>query len=154
MYQSWLKNHMCVLGWISRSHARDGREIQISEHRGSAGKIEKLGFLIPVIPKHAWKSWNWHGFMTWHQHAAVIFWPNWDKLSCKLLGNRSFPQESSWFWEGTCHLRVRNDIRTLPSPTLIYSHGQIRPNRSIVLNFGIIPCSFGLLYTLIEFLGI
>ena len=28
-------------------------EIQTSGHCGSAGKIEKLGFLIPVIPKHA-----------------------------------------------------------------------------------------------------
>ena len=56
--QSCLKNHMCVLGWISRSHARDGSEIQTSGRRGSAGKIEILGFLIPVIPKHAWKSWN------------------------------------------------------------------------------------------------
>ena len=58
MHQSWLKNHMCVLGWISRSHARNRNEIQTSGHHGSAGKIEKLGFLIPVIPKHAWKSWN------------------------------------------------------------------------------------------------
>ena len=52
------KNHMCVLGWISRSHERDGSEIQTSGRRGLAGKMEKLGFLIPVNPKHAWKSWN------------------------------------------------------------------------------------------------
>src|SRR5215216_6760122 len=97
---------------------------------------------------------TWNGVLTWHQHAAVIFWPNWDKLWCKLLANRSFPQEGSWFREGTCHLRVRNDIRTLPSPALIFLHRHIRPNRSIVLNFGIIPGSFGLFYTLIEFLGI
>ena len=49
---------MCVLGCISRSYARDRSEIQTSRCRGSAGKIEKLGFLIPVNPKHAWKSWN------------------------------------------------------------------------------------------------
>ena len=48
----------CVLGWIYRSHARDGSEIQTSGCRSSVGKIEKLGFLIPVIPKHALKSWN------------------------------------------------------------------------------------------------
>ena len=97
---------------------------------------------------------TWHGVMTWHQHAAIFFWPNWDKLWCKLLANRSFSQEGSWFREGTCHLRVRNAIRTLPSASLIFLHMQIRPNRSIVLNFGIIPGSFGLFYTLIEFLGI
>ena len=32
---------------------QDENEIQTSGRRGSAGKIEKLGFLIPVIPKHA-----------------------------------------------------------------------------------------------------
>ena len=58
MHQSCLKNHMCVLGWISRSYARDGNEIQTFGCRRSVGKIEKLGFLIPVNPKHAWKSWN------------------------------------------------------------------------------------------------
>ena len=92
--------------------------------------------------------------MTWHQHAAVIFLAELGQVCGKLIANRSFPQEGSWFKEGTCHLRVRNDIRTLPSPALIFLHRQIRPNRSIVLNFGIIPGSFGLFYTLIELLGI
>ena len=120
MHQSCLKNHMCVLGWISRSHG-DGSEIQTSRRRGSAGKIEKLGFLIPVIPKHAWKSWN----LAWcHDMAPTccgnFFWPSWDKLWCKLPANRSFPQEGSWFREGTCHIRVWNDIRTLPSVALIF----------------------------------
>ena len=155
MHQSCFKNHMCVLGWISRSHARDGSEIQTSGRHCSAVKIEKLGFLIPVIPKHAWKSWN----LAWsHDMARTccsnFFWLNWDKLWCKLLANRSFPQEGSWFREGTCHLCVRNDVRTLPSPALICLHKKIGPNRSIVLNFGIIPGSFGLFYTLFEFLGI
>ena len=63
---------------------------------------------------------TWHGLMTWHEHVVVIFLPNWEKLWCKLLANRSFPQEGSWFREGTCHLRVRNDIRTLPSAALIF----------------------------------
>ena len=58
MHQSWLKNNMCVLGWISRSHARNGNEIQTSGRHGLAGNIEKLSFSIPVNPKHAWKSWN------------------------------------------------------------------------------------------------
>ena len=35
---------MCVLGWISTSHAINGNEIQNSGCRGSAGNIEKLGF--------------------------------------------------------------------------------------------------------------
>ena len=155
MHQTCLKNHMCVLGWISRSHARDGSEIQTSGRRGSARKIEKLGFLIPVIAKHAWKSWN----LAWCIYMAPtccgnFFWLDWDKHWCKHLANRSFPREGSWFREGTCHRRVRNGIRTLPSPALIFLHWQIRPNRSTVLKFGIIPGSFRLFYTLIEFLGI
>ena len=98
---------------------------------------------------------TWHGVMTWHQHVVVMFfWPNWDKLWYKLLANRSFYEEGSWFREGTCYLRVRNDIRTLRYPALILLHWQIRPNRRIVLKFGIIPGSYGLFYTLIEFLGI
>ena len=52
------KSHVCPWVNFSRSHARDGSETQTSGRRGSAGKIEKLGFLIPVIPKHAWKSWK------------------------------------------------------------------------------------------------
>ena len=32
VHHSCLKNHMCVLGWISRSHARDGNEIQTPGH--------------------------------------------------------------------------------------------------------------------------
>ena len=49
---------MCVLGWISWSHARNGNEIQTSGQRGSADNIEILCFKILVNPKHAWKSWN------------------------------------------------------------------------------------------------
>ena len=155
MHPSWLKNYMCVLGWISRSHARNENEIQTCGHRGSTEKIEKLGFLIHVNPKHVWKSWN----LAWC-HVMVVpcrgknNWPNRNKFWYKLLANRSFSQEGSWFWEGTCHLRVWNDIRTMPSPAFIFLHRQIRPNRSIMLNFGIIPASFGLIYTLIEFLVI
>ena len=47
-----VENRMCVLEWISRSHARNGNEIQSSGHRGSAEYIEKLGFKILVNPKH------------------------------------------------------------------------------------------------------
>ena len=71
-HQSCFKNHMCFLGWISRSHARNGNEIQTSGHRGLAGKIEKLGFLIPINPKHAWKSWN----LAWCHDMALTCYGN------------------------------------------------------------------------------
>ena len=55
VHQSWLKNHMCVLGLIFRSHARNGNEIQTSGHRGSAENIENLGFKILLNPKQRQK---------------------------------------------------------------------------------------------------
>ena len=48
-----VENQMCVFGSIYRSNAINGNEIQASGHRGSIGKIEKLGFLFPIHPKHA-----------------------------------------------------------------------------------------------------
>ena len=91
LYISWVSKHlMCIIKvwtastcsgapklvekshvwpWVnSRSHARNGNEIQTSGRRCSAGKIEKLGFLIPVNPKHAWKSWN---LAWWHDMAPT-----------------------------------------------------------------------------------
>ena len=53
---------------------------------------------------------------------CIIFGWIGTSFGISFLQNRSFPQEGSWFLEGTCHLRVRNDIRTLPSPTLIFLH--------------------------------
>ena len=108
MHQSWLKNHMCVLGWISRSHARNGNQIQTSWRRDSAENIEKLGFKIHVNPKLAWKWWNlaWCHVMTLTCCVKKI--TIWNKFWYKLLANRSFSQEGSWFWEGTCHLCVHN----------------------------------------------
>ena len=109
MHQSWLKNHICVIGWISRCHARNKNKIKTSRHRGLAENIEKLGFKILVNPKHVWKSSNlaWmscHGTtMLWKKN-----WPNRNGFWYKLLANRSFSQEGSWFWEGTCHLCVHN----------------------------------------------
>ena len=46
------KSHVCPRVNF-RSHARNGNEIQTFGRHGSAGNIEKLGFLIPVNPKHA-----------------------------------------------------------------------------------------------------
>ena len=137
-----VEKHMCVLGWISRSHVINGNEIQTSGRRGSSKKIEKLGFLIPVNQKHAWKSWN----LAWcHDMAPTCCGKKigriWTNFWYKLLANRSFAQEGSWFWEGTCHLWVRNDIRC---PPWVYLQRQIRSNRGIVLKFWIIPGSFGI----------
>ena len=64
MHQSWLKNHMCVLGWISRSHARDGNEFQTPRHCWLPAKRWDAWFLNSGNPKLVWNSWNlacYHG---------------------------------------------------------------------------------------------
>ena len=109
MHQSWFKIHICVLGWISRSHARNETKIKTSGHRGSAENIEKLGFKILVNPKHVWKIMKLGmGAMSWYYHAVVKKLQNRNEFWYKLFANRSFSQEGSWFWEGTCHLCVHN----------------------------------------------
>ena len=86
---------MCVLGWISRSYARDGHEIQTSGRHGSAGKIEKLGLLIPVNPKHAWKSWN----LAWRHDMAPTCCRN---FSLRFVKAHTLTTKS--FWNKWCHV--------------------------------------------------
>ena len=78
----------------SRYHAKNENKIQTSGHRGSVENIEKLGFKIMKL-----------GMVSCHGKKN---WPNRNKFWYKLLANRSFSQEGSWFWEGTCHLCVHN----------------------------------------------
>ena len=51
---------------------------------------------------------TWHGVMSWYYHVVVKKLQNRNKFWYKFLANRSFSQEGSWFWEGTCHLCVHN----------------------------------------------
>jgi hypothetical protein len=51
VHQNGLKNHICVLGCMLRSHARNGNEFQTPRHCGSAANVEILGFEILVNPK-------------------------------------------------------------------------------------------------------
>ena len=153
MHQSSLKNHMCVVGWISRSHARNGNEIQTSRCRGSAGMIEKLGFLIPVSPKHGWKSWN----LAWCHDMAPTCCGNFFGrigtsfgVSCK----PELPSRRLVVPRGNVSPPCAKRHTYTAFSRLIFLHSQNRPNRSTVLNFGIIPGSFRLFYTLIEFLSI
>ena len=115
---------MCVLGWISRSHARNGNEIQTSGRHGLAENIEKLGFLIPVNPKHAWKSWN----LTWcHDMAPTCCGKKFGRIGTSFgisfLQTGASLEKTRGSRGGTCHLCVQNDIRCLPP--LIFYRGNI-----------------------------
>ena len=64
MHINWLKNQICVLGSMLRSHARNGNECQTPFHRHSGANIEIPGFKILVNPKLVQNSWNlacYHG---------------------------------------------------------------------------------------------
>ena len=93
---------MCVLGWISRAHEKDGTEIQTSGRHGSAGNIEKLGFLILVIPKHAWKSWN----LAWsHDMARTccgIFRVHFERRRTRIITTKKGILKNS------CHFNISN----------------------------------------------
>ena len=75
MHQNGWKNHMCVLGWMLRSHARKGNEFQTPRHCGSAANAEILGFEILVNPKLVWNSWNlacYHGVASTCRGKKII----------------------------------------------------------------------------------
>ena len=74
-------------------------------------KFKHLGIvaLSRTLRNLVLKSWN----LAWCYVMVVPCrgkknWPNRNKFWYKLLANRSFSQEGSWFWEGTCHLCVHN----------------------------------------------
>ena len=64
MHINWLKNQICVLRCILRSHARNGYEFQTPGHRWLLAKHWDTWFLTLVNPKLVWNSWNlacYHG---------------------------------------------------------------------------------------------
>ena len=152
MHQSWLKNHICVFGWIYRSHARNGNEIQTSGHRGSAENIEKLGFKILGNPKQAWKSWN----LAW---CPVMVLPGcgkkigciWTSFGISFLHTRACLEKTRGSWGGTCHLCVWNNIRCLPLDFLYRGSIELYECPVKFWNYSGFVWPF---YTLIEFLVI
>ena len=101
MHQSWLENHMCVLGWISRSHARDGNEIKTQGHCWLPAKHWDAWFLNSSKSKTRLKFMklgmlSWSGInMPWYK-----FCPIWGRFGYMLLTNRSFSQQAWWFSVG------------------------------------------------------
>ena len=101
MHQSWSKNHMCVLGWISRSHARDGIEIQTPGHYWLLAKHWDAWFLNSSKSKTRLKFMklgmlSWSGIdMPWYK-----FCPIWGRFGYMLFTNRSFSQQAWWFSVG------------------------------------------------------
>ena len=64
MHINWLKNHICVLGCMLRSHARNGNEFRTPGHRWLPAKHWDTWFLNSGKSKTRLNSWNlacYHG---------------------------------------------------------------------------------------------
>ena len=111
---NWLKNQICVLGCMIRSHARNGNEFQTPGHRWLPTKHWDAWFLNSSKSKTRLKFMklgmlSWSGInMPWYK-----FCPIWGRFRYMLLTNRSFSQQAWWFSIRTYHLWGWNDIHCL-----------------------------------------
>ena len=77
MHINWLKNQICVLGCMLRSHARNGNEFQTPCQSHSAANIEILGFFNSSKSKTRLKFMklgmlSWRGFnMSWYEFCPI-----------------------------------------------------------------------------------
>ena len=101
MHINWLKNQICVLGCMLRSHARNGKEFQTPGHRWLPAKHWDAWFLNSSKSKTRLKFMklgmlSWSGInMSWYK-----FCPIWGRFGYMLLTNRSFSQQAWWFSVG------------------------------------------------------
>ena len=93
-----VKNQICVLRCMLRSHARNGSEFQTSGHRWLPAKHWDAWFLNSSKPKTRLKFMklgilSWGGInMPWYK-----FYPIWGSIGYMLLTNRSFSRQAWWF---------------------------------------------------------
>ena len=151
MHINWLKNQICVLVCMLRSHARNGNEFETPGHRWLLVKHWDAWFLNSSKSKTRLKFHEtWHAIMERHRHAVVQIlshlgqvWvysshkPELLTTSMMVLG-----RERPTFVDAT--------IYAVPLE-FIYK-GNIELHECPVKFWN--PASFGLIYTFIEFLVI
>ena len=89
---------MCVLGWISRAHARDGNEIQTPWHCWLPAKRCDAWLLNSSKSKTHLKFMKL-GMLSWSD-MNMPWWkfcPIWGRFGYKLLTNQSFSKQAWWF---------------------------------------------------------
>ena len=151
MHINWLKNQICVLGCMLRSHARNGIEFQTLGHRWLSAQHWDAWFLNSSKSKTRLKFMklgmlSWSGInMPWYK-----FCPIWGRFGYMLLTNRSFSQQAWWLRYGTSHLWGRNDIHCLLLLSNFFSC-QLRSTGVLCSIFVIFQGSFGHFYALTEF---
>ena len=101
MHINWLKNQICVLGCMLRSHARNGNEFQTQGHRWLPAKHWDAWFLNSSKSKTRLKFMKL-GMLLWS--SITMSWskfcPIWGRFGYMLLSNRSFSQQTWWFSVG------------------------------------------------------
>ena len=151
MHINWLKNQICVLGCMLRSHARNGNEFQTPGHRWLPAKHWDASFLNYSKSKTRLRFMklgmlSWSGInMSWYK-----FCPIWGKFGYMLLTNRNFSRQAWWFsvWNIPPLWTKR-----YPFPVIafkIFSRVNIEQQECCVI-FVIFQGSFGHFYALSEF---
>ena len=98
---NWLKNQICVLGCMLRSHARNGNEFRTLGHRWLPAKHWDAWFLNSSKSKTRLKFMklgilSWSGInMPWYKFCPIL-----GRFGYMLLTNRSFSQQAWWFSVG------------------------------------------------------
>ena len=151
MHINWLKNQICVLGRMLRSHARNGNESQTPGHRWLPAKHWDAWFLnssksktSPIFMKLGMLSRNSIN-KAWYK-----FCPIWGRLGYIILKKRSISQQAWWFSVGNVPPlgTKRYPLPLIASKKFIVSRWN---NGSVMLFFVIFRCLFGHFYTLSEF---
>ena len=114
MHINWLKNQICVLWCILRTHARNGNEFQTPGHRWLPAKHWDAWFFNLVNPKLVWNSWN---LACYHGVASTCRGTNFVPFGaglgiCFSQTGASHNKHDGFRW-GTSHLWGRNDIHCL-----------------------------------------
>ena len=148
MHINLLKNQICVLGCMLRSHARNGNEFQTPGRRWLPAKHWDAWFLNSSKSKTRLKFMklrmlSWSGInMPWYK-----FCPIWGRFGYALLTNRSFSQKAWWFLVGNF---PPSGTKRYPLPLIalkFFSRVNIELQECCVILWGL----FGHFYALSEF---
>ena len=114
LHINWLKNQICFLGCMLRSHAGNGNEFQTPGHRWLPAKRWDAWFFNSSKSKTRLKFMKL-GMLSWSSINMLWykFCPIWGRFGYMFLANRTFSQQAWWFSVGTSHLWGRNDIHCL-----------------------------------------
>ena len=150
MHINWLKNQICVLGCMLRSHARNGNEFQTPGNSWLPAKHWDAWFLNSSKSKTRLKFMklgmlSWSGInMPWYK-----FCPIWGRFGYMLLTNRSFSQQAWWFSVGNV---PPLGTKRYPLPLIAFKFFSCQHRTTGVLcDFFIFRGSFGHFYALTEF---